>query len=258
MKGHNVALRIRPSRHDTTAEGFLSVAADLMDAYLQADPIGPDQSQRLGHFTFPMALDWLRTDDVIRLAPKWSSGEAPRRRAFFGRWPTRSDFLADAVVYALLREEPPGIPTPRLSEDATMSQVIAAVADELLTGAVQHPRSYLVLHLGPLIPRHPELARALSPGSSEAMRAWFQLYHTLADRHDLWLRPEWTFKRLSSVLQAMLDGFVLQYRMRPGGSTRNSWKEANMLADAVVALLLGAVDWDLSGQSGHAALDALT
>ncbi|TDV38703.1 hypothetical protein [Actinophytocola oryzae] len=237
--------------------GFLSVAADLMDAYLQAEPIGHRQSQQLGHFTFPTALEWLRTDDVIRLAPKWSSGEAARRRAFFSRWPTRDAFLADAVVYALLREQPE-IPTQRHAGDTSMSQLIGHVTEDLLTSLVQHPRSYLVLHLGPLLPRHPELTRALSPGSHEATRAWLRLYHMLSDQHDLVLRPEWTFKRLASVLQAMLDGFVLRYRLRPGGHPRHSWKEANILADAVVALLLGAVDWNLSGQSGREALDSLT
>jgi hypothetical protein len=251
-----VGLRTHPSRHDATAMGFLSVAADLMDAYLQAEPIGPDQSQRLGHISFPTALDWLRTDDVIRLAPSWN-GEAARRRAFFSRWPTQADFVADAVVFALLREQPE-IPLPRHGEETTMSQLVAHVTEELLTSLVQHPRSYLVLHLGPLLPRHPQLAKALSPSSRAATRAWLRLYHALADRHDLVLRPEWTFKRLSLVLQAMVDGFVLRYRMRPGGHPRNSWKEANILADAVVALLLGAVDWDLSGQSARATLDLLT
>jgi hypothetical protein len=250
-----VGLRTHPSRHDATAMGFLSVAADLMDAYLQAEPISPDQSARLGHISFPTALDWLRTDDVIRLAPSWN-GEAARRRAFFSRWQSRGDFLADAVVYALLREQPE-IPVPRQSEEASMSQLVAHVTDDLLTSLVQHPRSYLVLHLGPLLPRNPRLAKALSPSSRATTRAWLRLYHALADRHDLVLRPEWTFKRLSLVLQAMVDGFVLRYRVRPGGHPRNSWKEANILADAVIAMLLGAVDWHLSGQSGRTALDEL-
>jgi hypothetical protein len=228
-----------------------------MDAYLQAEPIGRAQSQRLGHISFPSALDWLRTDDVIRLAPKWSSGEAARRRAFFSRWPTRGDFLADAVVFALLREEP-GIPVPRHSGETTMSQLVADVTDELLTSLVHHPRSYLVLHLGPLIPRYPQLTQTLEPGTRRAVEAWLRLYDALTDRHDLVLRPEWTFKRLASVWQAMLDGFLLQYRTRPNGYLRRNWKEANLLADAVIALLLGAIDWDLSGQSGRAALDLLS
>jgi hypothetical protein len=227
-----------------------------MDAYLQATPIGRDQARRLGNITFPSALDWLRTDDVIRLAPKWSSGEAARRREFFGRWATRSEFLADAVVYALLREQPE-IPLQRHSEDS-LSQLIDGVTDELLSGLIQHPRSYLILHVGPLIPRYPQLTRALEPSSRKAVDTWVRLYHAFADRHDVVFRPEWTFKRLASVWQAMLDGFLLQYRTRPNGFLRRNWGEANLLADAVIALLLGAVDWDLSGQSGRAALDLLT
>lgn len=227
-----------------------------MDAYLQAEPMGRDQARRLGHITFPSALDWLRTDDVIRLAPKWSSGEAARRRAFFSRWETRGDFLADAVVYALLREQPE-IPVQRHSAE-TLSQLVDGVTDDLLSGLIQHPRSYLILHVGPLIPRYPQLTRALEPSSRKAVDAWVRLYNAIAVRHDLVFRPEWTFKRLASVWQAMLDGFLLQYRTRPNGYLRRNWGEANLLADAVIALLLGAVDWDLSGQSGRAALDMLT
>lgn len=250
-----MGLRARPSSHDTAAEHFLDTAADLIDAYLQAEPIGPDQSQRLGHIRFPGALEWLRTDDVIRLSPSWS-GEAARRRAFFSRWPTRGDFLADAVVYALLREQ--DIPQPGHSPDASVSQLVTDVTDELLRNLVQHPRSYLVLHLGPLLPRHPNLAKALLPGSRAATRMWLELYRKLSDGLDLVMRPEWTFKRLALVLQAMLDGFVLRYRILQSNTTPHSWKGANILADAVIALLLGAVDWDLTGQSGRAALDKLT
>lgn len=238
-----------------TAFHFLSVAADLMDAYLQADPVDDAQSQRLGHISFPTALDWLRTDDVIRLAPSWS-GEAARRRAFFSRWATRGDFLADAVVFALLREQP-GIPTQRHNADVGVSQYIADVTDELLANLIQHPKSYLVLHLAPLLPRHPHLAAAFAPGSRAATKTWTDIYRRLADGLDIVMRPEWTFKRLSSVLQAMLDGFVLRHRVQPRQHPRQGWQDANMLADAVIAMLLGAVDWDLTGLSGRAALDRL-
>ncbi|MFI7674235.1 hypothetical protein [Actinophytocola sp. NPDC049390] len=251
-----VALRARPSRHDTTAVQFLSVAADLLDAFLQADPVDDTQPQRLGHISFPTALDWLRTDDVIRLAPSWS-GEAARRRAFFSRWATRGDFLADAVVYALLREQP-AIPSPRRDQDVPLSRYIADVTDDLLTNLVHHPRSYLVLHLAPLLPRHPNLAAAFAPGSRPAAQAWAGVYRRLADGLDLVLRPEWTFKRLTSVLQAMVDGFVLRHRVEPRRHQRQGWQDANMLADAVIALLLGAVDWDLTGMSGRAAIDRFT
>lgn len=251
-----MALRARPSRHDTTAIHFLSVAADLMDAYLQAEPVGDAQSQRLGHISFPTALDWLRTDDVIRLAPSWS-GEAARRRSFFSRWATRGDFLADAVVYALLREQPT-IPTQRHSPDVPVSQYIADVTDDLLANLVQHPRSYLVLHLAPLLPRHPHLAAAFAPPPRVVTQAWSDIYSRLADGLDIVMRPEWTFKRLSSVLQALLDGFVLRHRVLPQQHARQSWQDANLFADAVIALLLGTVDWDLTGITGRSTLDKLT
>ena len=250
-----MSLHSRPARYDTTAIHFLSVAADLMDAYLQPEPMSRKQSRRLGHISFPTALDWLRTDDVIRLVPTWS-GEAARRRAFFSRWATRDDFLADAVVYALLREQP-AIPSPRHSQEGSPSELVAGVTEDLLAGLVQHPRSYLVLHLGPLLPQQPHLARALLPSSRAATRAWADLYRRLADGLDLVMRPEWTFKRLSAVLQALLDGFVLRHRLRPSEHPRQGWQDANMLADAVIAMLIGAVDWDLTGQSGRVTLDAL-
>jgi hypothetical protein len=251
-----VALQSRPSRHDSTAIHFLSVAADLIDAFLQAEPVGDAQSQRLGHISFPTALDWLRTDDVIRLAPSWS-GEAARRRSFFSRWATRGDFLADAVVYALLREQP-AIPAPRHNPDVLVSQYIADVTGDLLSNLVQHPRSYLVLHLAPLLPRHPHLAAAFAPASRAATDAWSDIYHRLEDGLDIVMRPEWTFQRLSSVLQALLDGFVLRHRVRPQQHARQGWQDANLFADAVIAMLLGAVDWDLTGVSGRSTLDRLT
>jgi len=246
-----VGLRSRPSRHDTTALRFLTVAADLIDTYLQAEPIRDDQSSRLGHIHFPAALEWLRTEDVIRLGP---AGETASRKAFFSRWPNRAEFLAEAVVYALLRE--------RDSDDFfrepanSASQLVVGVADELLTNLVQHPRSYLILHIGPLLPRHPLLTTALLPSTHAATRVWAGLYRRLARGLDVVMRPEWTFRRMSFVLQAMLDGFVLRHRVPPADD--HSWQNANILADAIIALLLGAIDWDLTGQTGRAALDTLT
>ncbi|HEY0450796.1 hypothetical protein [Actinophytocola sp.] len=233
------------------------MAADLLDAYLQAEPISPAQNRRLRHVRFPAVLDWLHTEDVIRLAPSWV-GQAASRRAFFSRWPTRADFLPDAVVYTLLRENDAAhIPAAREPYES-VSRVVIGAADELLADLVRHPRSYLILHLGPLLPRHPPLAGALLPGSRAATRVWLGIYRRLADGLDLVMRPEWTFKRMSLVLQAMLDGFVLRHRVQPDDHATYRWKGASILADAIIAFLLGAVDWNLTGQPGRTALDQLT
>jgi hypothetical protein len=247
-----VGLRTAPSRHDATAQQFLAVAAELIETYLQSEPIRPDQFHRLRHVSFPTALDWLRVEDVIRLAQSWT-GERASRRAFFGRWPTRSEFLPDAVVYTLLREREPMIP----AQTATVSQLVAAAADELLLDLSRHPRSYLILHLGPLLPRHPQLSEALRPTERQARKVWLGIYRRLSHRFDIVMRPEWTFHRMSSVLQAMLDGFLLRHRTHPE-DPYSPWKGASILADAIIAFLLGAVDWDLTGQSGRTALDSLT
>ncbi|HEV7647276.1 MAG TPA: hypothetical protein VGP26_03865 [Actinophytocola sp.] len=231
---------------------FLAVAADLIDAYLRVEPDDDEQMKRLRHITFPAALDWLRVEDVIRLAPSWGQGAG--RRAFFSRWPTRTEFLPDAVVYALLRESE----TPVLEPASPLSRVVINAADELLADLVRHPRSFLILHLGPLLPRHPQLAGALPPASRAATSVWLGIYRRLAHGLDLVMRPEWTPRRMSTVLQAMLDGFVLRHRTHPGEAAGHRWKGASILADAIIAFLLGAVDWDLTGQPGRAALDLLT
>jgi hypothetical protein len=245
-----VGLRTSPSRHDATALRFLAVAAELIDAYLQPEPIRPEQSNLVRHIQFPTALDWLRVEDVIRLTPS----RVQKRQEFFSRWPTRAEFLPDAVVYTLLRE----YESPVLDPGAPFSRVIANAADDLFADLVRHPRSFLVLHLGPLLPRHPQLSDSLLPASRAATSVWLGIYRLLAHGLDLVLRPEWTFTRMSVVLQAMLDGFVLHHRTQPDDHAAHRWQGASILADAIIAFLLGAVDWDLTGRPGRAALDLLT
>jgi hypothetical protein len=253
MEETPVISRTTPSRHDATAVRFLSVAADLIETYLHAEPNGSEQADRLRHIRFPAVLDWLRVEDVIGLAPSWRQGAS--RRAFFSRWPTRAEFLPDAVVYTLLREE---CHTPTLPAIAPLSRVVSDAADELFADLVRRPRSFLILHLGPLLPRHPQLAGSLWPASCASAGVWQDLYRRLAEGLDLIMRPEWTHQRMSAVLQAMLDGFVLRHRTHPDEEAAYRWTGASILADAIIAFLLGAVDWDLTGQPGRVTLDLLT
>jgi AcrR family transcriptional regulator len=255
--------RAAPSRHDGTAQRFLAVAAELIDAYLCAGAERIEDSARLRHIRFPTALDWLRTEDIIRLTAS-AGGEAASRRAFFRRWPTREEFLPDAVVYALLRDYEPPDPRqyvariPAISEAiAPVSVMVMGIAEGLLTALLQHPRSYLVLHIGSLLPRHPQLGNALVPTTRAVARVWANLYEQLVTGLDLVMRPEWSFERASLVLHAMLDGFVLRYRLQSGGRSISRWEGAGVFTDAIIAFMLGAVDWDLTGESGRVALDNL-
>lgn len=260
-----MGFRPGPTRHDETAQRFLAVAAELIDMYLGTGPTGPDQSSRsrLHQITFPSALEWLRTDDVIRLTAG-KGREGAGQRAFYSRWATRDDFLPDALVYALLREYDGDDPREYVARMPTIpltaapvSKLIIGVADGVLDSLVRHPRSYLMLHLGPLLPRHPALWKALQPRTRSAVNMWVWAYEQLVTGLDLVVRPEWTIERLSLVLQAMLDGFVLRYRLQPDEYPASRWEGASIFADAIIAFLIGAVDWDLTGQSGRTVLDRL-
>jgi AcrR family transcriptional regulator len=257
-----VSPRHAPTRHDATAQQFLKAAAGLIDAYL--DDKGRDvQPPRLRAIRFPAALDWLRIEDVIRFAAL--PGEAGvSRKAFFNRWPTREEFLPDALVYALVYDELPEHPNeqgrqmPATAAAApAFSDAVVSICDELLDSLRRHPRSYLTMHIGPLLPQHPQLWRAIVPAMRQGIQVWADSYTTLLTDLGLVLRPGWTPERLSLALQASLDGFLLRYRVLPDDYVQSRWEGVGLFADTVIAIVIGVVDADRSGRSGRAILDEL-
>src|SRR5262245_14529434 len=95
--------RRAPSRHDTTACRFLDAAAQLIDAmFVDSED---DRPPRLRHLDFPAALEWLRVDDVIRLAQ--TAGEGASKKAFHNRWMHKDEFVRDAVVHTMLYRDDP-------------------------------------------------------------------------------------------------------------------------------------------------------
>jgi AcrR family transcriptional regulator len=254
-----------PSRHDATARRFLQAALQLMDAYLQERP-DADRPARLRAIRFPAALDWLRTEDVIRLASAVDGASGTSRKAFFNRWPTREEFLSDALVFALVEEEAPGDPkgaARQMPADASASAVtsfagaVLRISDDLIDSLRRHPRSYLTLHIGPLLPQHPRLWDAILPSMREGSQVWADGYAALVGDLGLVLRPEWTAERLALTLQAMLDGFILRFRIQPEDYGSSSWEGASIFADSVLAMILGVLDAERTGDSGRAVLDKI-
>lgn len=252
--------RQAPSRHDATARQFLSAAVRLIDAYLD-DNAPDDQPARLRSIRFPAALDWLRTEDVIRFAAE-PGGAGVSRKAFFNRWPTREEFLPDALVYALVYDEVAENPNeqgrqmPAAAAAAEpFSDGVVRICDGLLESLMRHPRSYLTLHIGPLLPQHPKLWQALLPAMRRGTQVWADGYAALLGDLGVVLRPGWTPQRLALALQATLDGFLLRYRIQPADYPESRWEGAGVFADTVVAILLGVIDPDRTGQDGRAALD---
>jgi len=250
-----------PSRHDATARQFLKAAVQLIDAYL--DDQLQSRPARLKSIRFPAALDWLRTEDVIRLAAT-DGKTGVSRKAFFNRWPTRDEFLPDALVYALVYDEVPGDPkdmakqmAPEAATAPSLSDAVCDIADSVLASLQRNPRSYLTLHIGPLLPQHPALWEALIPSMRDGNQVWADGFATLVHDLGLVLRPGWTAHRLALALQAALDGFLLRYRIQPDDFASSRWEGVGIFADTVVAIVLGVVDAEGTGESGRAALDKL-
>jgi len=106
-------------------------------------------------------------------------------------------------------------------------------------------------------PHHPELWKALLPEIQGAIQRWAAGYAQLANGLGLVLRPEWSVERVSLVLQAMLDGFVLRYRVQPDDYPTSHYEGVSIFADAVIAFILGIMDWEKTGVAGRVALDGL-
>jgi AcrR family transcriptional regulator len=252
--------RPQPTREDATALRLLDAAAQLIDAYLQAEPLRQDQSARLRQIKFPAALEWLGVSDVTRLAG--AGGRGVTRKSLYNRWPTRDDFLADAVVHALVREEgahnahefADRVPA-LLQATGSVSASIIQVSDGLLDSLLRQPRSYLPLHIGPLLPQHPRLAGAVEPPLRHVIRVWAEMYEGLANGLGLVMRPEWSFERISFALQAMIDGFVLRFRVHPTEFPASRWEGASIFADSAIAFALGVVDWTRTGKTCRVTLD---
>jgi AcrR family transcriptional regulator len=254
-----------PSRHDATALLFLRAAVQLIDAYLEDKP-GRERPARLRAIRFPAALDWLRTVDVIRLAGEIHGTTGTSRKAFFNRWPTREEFLRDALVYALVAEVAPGDPRQQAREmpaDATaaaatsFAAAVLRISDQLLDSLRSHPRSYLTLHVGPLLPQHPRLWEAVLPAMRDGQQVWADGYVALLTDLGLVLRPGWTAQRLALALQATLDGFVLRFRIQPDDYQASRWEGASIFADTILALVLGVLDHDRTGEDGRSILDRM-
>lgn len=245
------------SRHDASARHFLDAAAALIDAAMtNSDHVPP----RLRSIKFPAALEWIRVEDVIRLA-----GGAPgtSRKAFHQRWPTRDEFILDAAVYTLqFRDTVPdneyGPLTDRLArlDLDDFGPSIADLAKDLLAYAESRPRSYLMLHLGGVLHRHPALQDAFSETWATLRMPFLDGYISLLDHLGFSLRPGWTATRFDRALQAIVDGFLLQGRVHRDDRRSDAWTHTDMFAETVLAFTLGVMDADRSMVSTQDAVTA--
>jgi AcrR family transcriptional regulator len=227
------------SRHDPTATLFLDAAARLMDLSLAGAAADVDPAHRPPDDRVPVALEWLRVEEVVRLA-------GASRNAFFARWDARDKFVRDALVYALLyrdgKQDTADEARDLAPPDQALSRRIAETADGVMNYLANHPRSYLLLHIGPLLVQHEALWHETLHEMRLVTRRWADGYAAVQERFGLRLRPGWTVERYALAVQAMVDGFLLRYRIQPDEYRPPQWSDASIFAETVLAFTVGVVD----------------
>lgn len=253
--------RPTPHRDDAAAHRFLDAGAQLIDAMFVEDR--EDRPARLRSIDFPAALQWVRVDDVIRVAQE-SGATGISRKAFHNRWPTKDDYVKDAILHTMLyRDAPTADPTtngPHVADVAglaaeSLSSATIVLADSLLDALLAHPRSFLLMHIGPVLAQHPDLHAAVVGRLRESRAPWYEGYASLLSGLRLTLRPGWTIERFGLAVTAMLDGFLLRTRIHTTELEELRWEDASLFAEALIAFSLGVIDTDASGQSARATLD---
>lgn len=254
--------RPAPSRVDATAMKFLDAAASLIDAALAES--GTDIPARLRALHFPAALEWMRTEDVVRTASE--RDEASSRKAFRNRWPTKDDFVSDAIVHALLYRDMGGSAAPNSvalfgttrTGPGTLSERVSLVTDTIEIELARHPRSWLLAHIAPLLGRHPTVAEPMVAATREDHDMWIEFFRAMLDESGIVLRPGWSAERIQMSLQCMLDGVLIRRRVDPERFHNPRWASAHEYTDLVMAFLCGIADPDRTGLTNSEWLDQMS
>jgi hypothetical protein len=129
------------------------------------------------------------------------------------------------------------------------------MVDGMLAGYLEHPRSFLLLHIGPILNQHPDLSEAVLGQIRLDLANWYHGYKTVLTAHGVQLRPGWTVERIGLVMTAMLDGFLLRSRIQPEEMASCRWQDVGLLADATIAFSVGVIDGDKTGRTSREFLD---
>lgn len=252
--------RPAPTRSDATALKFLNAAASLIDAALSDSE--ENVPPRLRQIHFPAALDWVRTEDVLRMTAG-QDGEGESRKAFRNRWPSKEDFVRDAIVHTMLYRDRDGVSTSqtrsRLFEIAveapSPTDFVRTLTVEVEKELLGNPRSWLLAHVAPLLGRHPDLHTPLRDMMRGDADYWLVFYSDVLASTGFKLRDGWTPERATWAMQALLDGVILRHRVDPERMADPKWCAGNMFADTVLAFCAGILDVEATGESVQEWLD---
>lgn len=251
--------RPQPTRHDKTALRILEATAELIDASLS--DTDTDLPPRLRSIRFPAALEWIRVEDVARVAAAYRP--AISKKAILNRWPTKEELVRDAAIHCILYGDLPEGGTPDITPETMvvtagavgLAETIRYSAETILANLLERPRSFLLMHLAPMLPRHPLIQRQIAVDAARIQLEWAEGYRSLMNDFGVILRPEWTPERLSLCLQMLLDGHMVRHRVDAAYLATHCRPKSTLFADAVLALIAGAVDTDSSGLTAASLID---
>jgi hypothetical protein len=220
----------------------MEAVAELI--YASLSDADSDLPPRLRAIRFPAALEWIRFEDVARVASAYRP--AISKKAILNRWPTKEELVQDAAVYCITHDNLTSTITPAVMVEAARSHGLAEAirysAEAILDSLILHPRSFLLMHLAPMLPRHDAIREQVAADAARVQHQWALGYTQLISEFGITLRPEWTPARISMALQMLLDGHMIRHRGDAAHLTSHARAESTIFADAVLALIVGAVD----------------
>jgi len=249
-----------PAKDDPTATAFLDAGAALIDAMLADDP-SVALPPRLRQLHYPAPLEWIRIEDVLRIV---GGSAAAGRKAFYNRWPTKDDYIRDCFIHTLLYRDRAGLPLENVAiiqGFLTDSKVplplrVRRVAWGIAGGLLNDPRASLLSHAAVMVHHDPETAAVVIEASARERETWHTAYAKVLSDAGLVLRPGWTIEGLIVIVQMMIDGMVMSHRVGVTEAARDNAAMAGSLADALVAILGSAIDWEQDGDTVDAWIEA--
>ncbi len=114
--------------------------------------------------------------------------------------------------------------------------------DDVVSALLAHPRSFLLAHIAPLLPRHPEAASHVQASANDSQASWTADYPGVLQAFGIQLRPDWPAERLTLAIQIILDGTLVRCRVEPDHIAAARWRNGSIYADTVLAVVASAID----------------
>jgi hypothetical protein len=162
---------------------------------------------------------------------------------FRDRWRYKSRYTEDVIAYLLrpaliearigeMREA-----VRRVSRETPFLQLVRQLADTAMASTLHDPLWSLQTILWVALPNHPRVQMFLKARYEEWITHWAAIYEELAARYGLELRPDYTWRDVAELFNAVADG--ARMRARAMGSVAELSSGENVLIGAIHTMMPG-------------------